>query len=472
MPSQFNEAAWVARFGAALEAVAADARPSYSPHPEDVPRAGSSEDYWMAVRRGYHALAARSKHDPAAAGQFKQSNLWIDADPAEARNVLRQHPLMKKELVGSGQDEAVFCQFLNSSRRASLTSIISCLAKLSVKEGGEEAAARWHRYLTAGANASLPAHEIIVVHGLVVKERFDLGPDAYLAPYAHAQTAFDLPEEPESFPKAKYRDATALVRTLTYGPGLSCADDDSLSDVRIGYCFPTDYRLDLERWFGDSKFMVDLLTIAVRLPLLSRTRYVSLAAWIQDLDPNFAFPLVDSGGFVSDMWPKGREIARNHVDAFVELSRATYTYPAKPDAMNLAIRRLAGSFSRLGGRFGEEDRILDVAIALEVLFGGKTGRKLAPRAAGVLGASAAEQIRIFEEARRFYSVRSDIMHWKKPTPEYDGLHAHLISGRDLACRTLAALINRNAPVNWADVMASLKPDAWAYIDAQRHRKGK
>ena len=38
MPSQFNEAAWVARFGAALEAVAADARPSYSPHPADVPR--------------------------------------------------------------------------------------------------------------------------------------------------------------------------------------------------------------------------------------------------------------------------------------------------------------------------------------------------------------------------------------------------------------------------------------------------
>ena len=245
-----------------------------------------------------------------------------------------------------------------------------------------------------------------------------------------------------------------------------------MSDVRIGYCFPTDYRLDLERWFGDSKFMVDLLTIAVRLPLLSRTRYVSLAGWIQDLDPNFAFPLVNSGGFVSDMWPKGREIARNHVDAFVELSRATYTYPAMPDAMNLAIRRLAGSFSRPGGRFGEEDRILDVAIALEVLFGGKTGRKLAPRAAGVLGASAAEQIRIFEEARRFYSVRSDIVHWKKPTPEHDGLHAHLIAGRDLACRTLAALVNRNAPVNWADVMASLKPDARAYIDPQPYRKGK
>ena len=49
------------------------------------------------------------------------------------------------------------------------------LAKLSVKEGGADAAQRLHRYLTAGAKASIPAHEITVFHGVVVKERFDLG---------------------------------------------------------------------------------------------------------------------------------------------------------------------------------------------------------------------------------------------------------------------------------------------------------
>ena len=66
------------------------------------------------------------------------------------------------------------------------------------------------------------------------------------------------------------------------------------------------------------------------------------------------------------MWPRGREISKGDVDAFVELSRSSYTYPGKPDAMKLAIRRLAASFSRPGGRFGVEDRILDVAITLEV----------------------------------------------------------------------------------------------------------
>ena len=43
--------------------------------------------------------------------------------------------------------------------------------------------------------------------------------------------------------------------------------------------------------------------------------------------------------------------------------------------MNLVIRRLAASFSRPDGRFGVEDRILEVAIALEVFYGGKMGYK-------------------------------------------------------------------------------------------------
>ena len=95
------------------------------------------------------------------------------------------------------------------------------------------------------------------------------------------------------------------------------------------------------------------------------------------MDPNFAFGIQDSGGFVSDVWPRrGRELSEGDVDAFLDLACGWFTYPDKPDAMNLAIRRLAASFSRPGGRFGQEDRILDVAIALEVLYGGTTGHKL------------------------------------------------------------------------------------------------
>ena len=96
------------------------------------------------------------------------------------------------------------------------------------------------------------------------------------------------------------------------------------------------------------------------------------------------------------------------------MPRGLHKYPDRTDATRLAIRRLAGSFSRPGGRFGQEDRILDVAIALEMLYGGMTGHKLAQRAAALLGEIAAEQKGTYDQAKGFYDVRSRIVHGKEP----------------------------------------------------------
>ena len=345
---------------------------------------------------------------------------------------------------------------------------MSDLAKLSVKEGGEEAALRLHRFLTAGANASIPAHEITVFHGLVVKERINLGTGAYLAPYEHARVNFDLPEESEPWPNTSHPNAAVIVRSLCYGPCIAPPDDDSDYQMQVAYRFPADYRIDLKNWYHDSKMLVDLLSIAARVPLLSRTLHVRLAKWIEEIDPNLAYGTRVSGGFRSDVWPKGRNFSKGDVDAFVALSRGWGTYAGKSDAMNLAIRRLAASFSRPGGRFGEEDRILDVAIALEVFYEG-TGCKLAPRAAGLIGENAAGQKRIYDQAKHFYKVRSNIVHSKKSTPARDLVYKELEEGRDLACRTLVSLLKRDTPVQWADVMRRLQPETQTYIEAKRQQ---
>ena len=189
-----------------------------------------------------------------------------------------------------------------------------------------------------------------------------------------------------------------------------------------------------------------------------------LDRWIEEINPNFAFGSMDSGGFIYDVWPDGRELADADADAFLGLSQGWHTYPGQSDAMTLAVRRLAASLSRPGGRFGGEDRILDTAIALEVFYGGATGRRLSRRAATLLGVSAEEQTEIFDQASGFYRLRSNIVHSKmKLAPEE--IHAELERGRDLARRTLAALLKRNAPVRWADVLRNLAPETQDYIDA-------
>ena len=364
--------------------------------------------------------------------------------------------MIEPGLRGSGKSEEVVFRILNGGFSSNLKSLVASLAKLSVKEGGEEAARRLHRYLTAGATETIPACEITVIHGLVVKTRFDLDAGAYLAPYADARAEFGLPDEPEPLSQTSFPDAVVLVRSLEYGPGVAPTDDGAgLPDVQVAYRFPADYRVDLEGWWDDRKLLVDLFSIAKRAPLLSRTRYVRLARWIEEINPNFAFGTQASGGYISDMWPPGHDLSKGDVVAFLEMARGWHRYPDKPDALNLAIRRLAASFSRPGGRFGQEDRILDVAIALEVLYGGKTGPDLAQRAAALLGETAAEQKRTYDQAKGFYDARNRIVHLKKPSPSRDVLDRELEIGRNLACLSLASLLNRQEPLRWADVRKNL-----------------
>ena len=157
---------------------------------------GPIDESWAALHRGYRALAARAKLDPAASIQFKESHLWVTADPSEAMAIVREHPLIKPGLEGSGNNEGVQFRTLNTSHLSDLKSLVSYLAKLSVKEGGEEAARRLHCYLTAGANGTLPAYEITVLHGLVVRTRFNLGMGAYLAPYGKPERSSTCPKNP------------------------------------------------------------------------------------------------------------------------------------------------------------------------------------------------------------------------------------------------------------------------------------
>ncbi len=155
------------------------------------------------------------------------------------------------------------------------------------------------------------------------------------------------------------------------------------------------------------------------------------------MDPNFAFGTQVSEGFLSDVWPRGHDLVKGDVAAFLEMARNWHRFPDKPEAVELAIRRLAASFSRPGCRFGQEDHILDVAIALEVLYGGTTCHKLAQRAAALLGTSVTEQKRTYEQAKGFSEARSRIVHCKKQ-PSLDVLDKALEAGRNLACLTLAS----------------------------------
>ena len=480
MTQPFDAANWLGRLATALEDVAAQARPSCSFSPE-TPHYGPLDEYWPSIHRQYRDLAARAKHDPTAAQLFAESPLWLKSDPVEARAILREHPLLRLGLIGSGKREGI--GFIMAKRdwfHVELKSLVSHLAKRAMKDSGERAAQLLHRYLTAGAEANLPAYEITLVHGLKLDRRFDLGRDAYLAPYADAKATYGLPDEPEKWLDGAGRNprplnTVALVRSLRWGPGVAPPPDDGdfanksrcASTPKVKYRFPGDYEIDLtDRLPDDNKVLVDLLAIATRSPLASHTSFVRVAKWIEELDPNFACSFRNSSAYLSDAVPKEHPFSRQDAGAFATLASHWCAYRGRRDIIDLAIRRLAASFARVGGPFSAEDRILDVSIALEIMYGPikhKLTHQLATRAERLLGQGADQRGWISDRVKSFYGVRSAIVHGqKKIKGGQRAIDKALEDGRDLACLTLAELLSRGPVRDWdklASAAGSLLPNS-------------
>ena len=469
MTQPFDAADWIGRLAAALEDVAAQARPSCSFAPQ-TPHYGPLDEYWSSIHRQYRDLAARAKHDPAAAKSFEESYLWLKSDPLEARAILREHPLLRPGLIGSGKREGVgFTLSTHDWFYVDLKSLVAHLAKRAIKDSAEQAAKLLHRYLTAGEDANLPAYEITLLHGLKLDGHFDLGGEAYLAPYEDAKAMFELPDQPEQWLNNAGRNlgrsnrpvsTTALVRGLRWGPGVAPppADDDSSNKSRrsrapkVKYRFPGDYEIDLaDRFADDNKVLVDLLSIATRSPLISHASFVRVAKWVEELDPNFACGSRSTCASLPDASPKERQFCQQDAAAFAALASRWCAYRDKRDVIDLAIRRLAASFARVGGPFSAEDRILDVSIALEIMYGPikqKLAHELSTRAEQLLGQGIASN-----SVKSLYGVRSAIVHGKKKIKGgRDVIDKALEDGRDLACLTLAALLARGPIRDWDEQM--------------------
>ena len=137
----FDAADWLGRLAAALEDVAAQARPAF-PFAPETPHYGPLDDYRPSIHRQYRDLAARAKHDPAAAKTFAESPLWLKSDPTEARAILREHPLLRPGLVGSGKREGIgFILPTHDWFHVELKSLIAHLAKRAMQDSGEQAGA-------------------------------------------------------------------------------------------------------------------------------------------------------------------------------------------------------------------------------------------------------------------------------------------------------------------------------------------
>ena len=108
-----------------------------------------------------------------------------------------------------------------------------------------------------------------------------------------------------------------------------------------------------------------------------------------------------------------------------------------------------------GGRFAAEDRILDVAIALERMYelsGGEITYKMRTRASWFLGRDAEDRLRVMKSVASFYGVRSAIVHNRKNKPSAERCREAFDTGFEIAARTLFELLKDGPPGDWESLV--------------------
>ena len=450
--SQFDSNEWIGRLGASLESIATSAQYSLQINDRDLSNLTRDELK--------HALHSTS--NPSTPNGVSLSGRLI-SDLKEQRTVLRDHPVLRSALSGTADDDGLNFLIPGTSFWQPIGDFASHLLRVSAISTGQEAARLLHRYLTDGESRRLQAREFIVLYGLKIAERIDLADGIFLAPLDDqfiSQQGFTEKEgkKLKSLAVAQ-RDfqneaggSSVLVRDLMWGPGVAPGSDPhALDRIEVAYRFP-----------HDAETVINLLSVASHCPLATSTRHTQLAKRMRNTHPNFKFGLWGSVTHRLDGWWPERDLSGDAESRFNQLlagwSAFHFDSDLERNSLTLAIWRLSGSFARIGG-WEAQDRILDYAIALEILYrldNSELTYKLGTRAAFLLGRTPEERRQTFKKVTMFYSIRSAIVHGPTTKKQRklgpDDFEQACADGRDLACDTLSELLRRGRLPNWNDLV--------------------
>ncbi len=142
-PNEFDQKAWIRRFGAALERTVAGARHMGVPFGiYGTMRIGAAR---RERHRRYLEMAALANIDAYAAKLFDESHLWLDALPDGVLDLLREHPAIA-QAWSAGSREGFHLGGVFGRVTDDVSSLIAQLAKLSARVGGAYAATPLRMY--------------------------------------------------------------------------------------------------------------------------------------------------------------------------------------------------------------------------------------------------------------------------------------------------------------------------------------
>ena len=406
----------------------------------------------------YRALGEYAKTDGQAKAYFDHLFPKLNGDPSELIDLLCRHPELNRNTRGAGNDLATFVVRPSGGSRLQLSILARHLAKSALLRGCAEAVDHLETFLSLSAEGRVPGYEIWIFRGLTLSGEIEIAPGLEIIDYQRAAerglVKSEHPDLVDTTSDYAGMSALVLVREMTWGPCLvpPRTSKDELPNVIPEF-----------RWApGCSTGIVfDLLSVCTSHEI--QILFISHCA-PEFVDVSSGFVSGSGSGYIhSERWKK-RDLIEEHVRHLQDLLGLWSHFKSdERETLEMAINRLSSSIYRNRGRFWLQDRILDAAICLEIMYQlqpPELTNKLATRAAHLLEKEPDKRIEIFDQVDAFYDARSNIAHGdkgkrqgkrKKKTVDFKEA-ADL--GFSLASRSLRALLENGEFPKWKQLIMS------------------
>jgi hypothetical protein len=376
------------------------------------------------------------------------------------RTVLRSHPTLWRAVGPLINNDDFWVQIRGHGNPTSLTDLIGGLMARANElpgDGFHEAAGELHAMLDSASGGDASAvpgdlnigYHVVLFHGLCLEDEIDIGGGLAMLPFERARAFVDeevLKDMAPDVVRYRYwRLIGAVVKPFRWRPNVQ-----RRGDLRDTEAEPPG------RFVWDALDFLELLAVSHRVPI------VCLAAVRECLSRSACRLFGQAHNHGGVQW--GRPVHR--FDPFekspgprpeaVAEAKTAYGERKSQRYGKLApvVARLAEALAR-DGRFAAEDKILDVAIALERMYelgGGEISHKMRTRASWFLGRDAEDRVRVMKSVAGFYSVRSEIVHSRKRKPSPERYQKAFDTGFDIAARTLFKLLNDGPPSDWEEMV--------------------
>ena len=406
----------------------------------------------------FRALADHAKSDERAKAYFDYLFPKLNSDPAELTERLCRHPGMLGNIGGVGNNLATFVVMPSGGARLELDILARYLTKSALLLGSEEAVDHLETFLSLSAEGRIPGYEIWILRGLSLSGEIEIAPGLEIIDYQRAAQRGLVKSEPpgpaSAMPDYAGMGALVLAREMTWGPCLvrPLTSKDKLPNAAPEF-----------RWAPESGTGIVFELLSVCTSHEVQVLFVTYSA------PKFTevysgFVSGSGSGYIhGDNWSK-KELVGEHVGQLKELLQLWSDFKSdERQILELAVSRMSSSIFRNRGRFRLQDRILDAAICLEIMYQlepPELTNKLATRAAHLLATKTDERIKVFDRVHAFYDARSNIAHGdtgkrkgrrKKKTTDSEEA-ADL--GLKLASETLRALLENGEFPKWKELILS------------------